>query len=79
MDVEHDAHGPGGVWGSGRGVVTVRFETAASGPGRVHSFAADDPALRPRRIGAGGDPEDGAGDGPKDGPKDGTEGNSEGD
>ncbi|MGH3961332.1 DNA polymerase IV [Mycobacterium sp.] len=47
MDVAHDAHGPGWVWGSGRGVVTVRFETADSGPGRVHSFPADDPALHP--------------------------------
>lgn len=45
LDVVHDDHGPGWVWGSGRGVVTVRFETAASPPGRVISFAADDPAL----------------------------------
>lgn len=53
VDVEHDAHGRGWVWGSGRGVVTVRFETAETGPGRVLSFSADDPALhnlsRPRR------------------------------
>ncbi len=46
MDVVHDEHGPGWVWGSGRGVVTVRFETAATPPGRVLSFAADDPELR---------------------------------
>ncbi|MCW2780919.1 MAG: DNA-directed polymerase [Marmoricola sp.] len=46
-DVEHDAHGRGWVWGSGRGVVTVRFETAETGPGRVLSFSSDDPALRP--------------------------------
>jgi DNA polymerase-4 len=45
MDVEHREHGRGWVWGSGRGVVTVRFETAATGPGPVRSFAADDPAL----------------------------------
>ena len=30
MDVVHDEHGQGWVWGSGRGVVTVRFETAAA-------------------------------------------------
>ena len=53
MDVLHEVHGQGWVWGSGRGVVTVRFETAETGPGRVMSFAIDDPALsslhRPRR------------------------------
>jgi DNA polymerase-4 len=45
MDVEHAEHGRGWVWGSGRGVVTVRFETAATGPGPVRSFSMDDPAL----------------------------------
>jgi DNA polymerase-4 len=45
LDVVHDEHGQGWVWGSGRGVVTVRFETAASPAGRVLSFSADDPAL----------------------------------
>jgi DNA polymerase-4 len=48
MDVEHDDHGPGWVWGSGLGRVTVRFETADSAPGPVRTFAADDPRLRPR-------------------------------
>ena len=33
MDVVHEGHGRGWVWGSGRGVVTVRFETAETGPG----------------------------------------------
>ncbi len=47
MDVEHDEHGRGWVWGAGRGVVTVRFETADSPPGRVLSLATDDAALRP--------------------------------
>jgi len=47
MDVEHDVHGRGWVWGAGRGVVTVRFETAETPPGRVLSLAADDPELRP--------------------------------
>jgi len=47
MDVEHDTHGRGWVWGSGRGVVTVRFETAETPPGRVLSLSADDPELHP--------------------------------
>jgi DNA polymerase-4 len=46
MDVEHDELGRGWVWGAGRGVVTVRFETAETGPGPVRSFPVDDPALR---------------------------------
>ena len=33
MDVEHAVMGRGWVWGSGRGVVTVRFETAETEPG----------------------------------------------
>ena len=49
MDVVHEAHGRGWVWGSGRGVVTVRFETAETGPGRVLSFDIADPALTPFR------------------------------
>lgn len=44
-DVVHDEHGPGWVWGSGRGVVTVRFESALTGPGPVRSFSLGDPAL----------------------------------
>lgn len=47
MDVVHAAHGAGWVWGSGRGRVTVRFETAATPPGPVRTFAADDPELAP--------------------------------
>jgi DNA polymerase IV len=47
MDVVHTAHGPGWVWGSGLGRVTVRFETAQTGPGPVRTFAADDPGLSP--------------------------------
>ncbi|MDT0201334.1 DNA polymerase IV [Nocardioides sp. AE5] len=46
-DVEHTEMGRGWVWGSGRGVVTVRFETAETGPGPVRSFRVDDPDLRP--------------------------------
>lgn len=45
MDVVHEEHGRGWVWGSGRGVVTVRFETADTPPGPVRSFPADDAAL----------------------------------
>ncbi len=49
MDVVHDELGRGWVWGSGRGVVTVRFETAETPAGPVRSYSADDPALRPWR------------------------------
>ncbi|TWG96957.1 DNA polymerase-4 [Nocardioides sp. J9] len=45
MDVVHAEHGRGWVWGSGRGVVTVRFETADTPPGPVRSFPLDDPVL----------------------------------
>ena len=45
QDVEHATMGRGWVWGAGKGVVTVRFETAETGPGPVRSFKADDPAL----------------------------------
>ena len=45
-DVVHDEYGPGWVWGSGLGRVTVRFETADTGPGPVRTFRLDDPALR---------------------------------
>jgi DNA polymerase-4 len=56
MDVEHAAMGRGWVWGSGRGVVTVRFETAETGPGPVRSYAVDDLDLKPWRP----EPADGA-------------------
>ncbi len=46
QDVVHDEHGPGWVWGSGRGRVTVRFETPTSPPGPVRTFDADDLRLR---------------------------------
>ncbi|OLT44024.1 DNA polymerase IV [Serinicoccus sp. CNJ-927] len=45
QDVRHDEHGTGWVWGSGRGVVTVRFEGPRTAPGPVRSFREDDPAL----------------------------------
>jgi DNA polymerase-4 len=46
MDVVHEEMGQGWVWGSGRGVVTVRFETAETDPGPVRSYSVDDPKLR---------------------------------
>ncbi len=46
-DVVHATLGSGWVWGSGRGVVTVRFETRDSPAGPVRSFAVDDPELTP--------------------------------
>ena len=45
MDVHHEQHGDGWVWGAGLGRVTVRFETRWTPPGPVHTFRADDPAL----------------------------------
>ncbi len=47
MDVHHDDLGPGWVWGSGLGRVTVRFETATTGSGPVRTLATDDPHLHP--------------------------------
>jgi len=49
MDVVHRELGRGWVWGAGRGVVTVRFETARTPAGPVRSYAADDPDLTPWR------------------------------
>ncbi|WP_257477232.1 DNA polymerase IV [Acidipropionibacterium jensenii] len=46
-DVEHSRWGRGWVWGSGHGVVTVRFEYRGSPIGRVRSMPTDDPALSP--------------------------------
>ncbi|GAA4553189.1 DNA polymerase IV [Pseudonocardia xishanensis] len=44
-DVTHPEFGHGWVQGAGKGRVTVRFETRASGPGRARSFAVTDPDL----------------------------------
>ena len=46
-DVRHPDFGHGWVQGSGHGRVSVRFETAATGPGRMCTFDDDDPALEP--------------------------------
>ncbi|MFE0273891.1 DNA polymerase IV [Streptomyces sp. NPDC058992] len=48
QDVRHAAYGPGWVQGSGLGRVTVRFEEPwSAAPGRVRTFAVDDPGLEP--------------------------------
>ena len=47
QDVWHPDHGSGWVWGTGRGLVTVRFETADRPDGPVLTFAADDSELVP--------------------------------
>ncbi|QMW67830.1 DNA polymerase IV [Mumia sp. ZJ1417] len=49
-DVVHAELGPGWVWGSGIGRVTVRFETRTSGPGPVRTFDVNDPSLRPGTV-----------------------------
>jgi DNA polymerase-4 len=45
-DVEHASFGRGWVWGAGRGRVTVRFETAETDPGPIHTLPIDDADLR---------------------------------
>ena len=47
QDLHHDRHGPGWVWGSGGGLVTVRFEGPTTPPGPVRTFDSADAALRP--------------------------------
>ena len=47
QDVYHPEFGHGWIQGTGHGVVSVRFETRATGPGFVRSFAAEDEELRP--------------------------------
>ncbi|MGN6300504.1 MAG: DNA polymerase IV [Angustibacter sp.] len=46
-DVRHTELGPGWVWGSGRGRVTVRFEGPGTPPGPGRTFADDAPDLSP--------------------------------
>jgi DNA polymerase-4 len=47
QDVHHDGYGPGWVWGSGRGRVTIRFEGPATAPGPVRTFSVEDPRPHP--------------------------------
>ena len=49
-DVIHETHGLGWVWGTGLGRVTVRFETASTGPGKIYTFTLDDPHLKPSPV-----------------------------
>jgi len=51
LDVTHTELGDGWVWGSGIGRVTVRFESAGTGPGPVRTFRTDDPELTARPQG----------------------------
>ncbi|CAN5417227.1 DNA polymerase IV [soil metagenome] len=44
-DVSHPELGHGWVQGAGHGVMTVRFETRASGPGPTRTFPVDDAAV----------------------------------
>lgn len=44
-DVIHPEHGHGWVQGAGHGVMTIRFETRASGPGIARTFRADLPEI----------------------------------
>lgn len=44
-DVVHSALGHGWVQGSGHGVMSVRFETRASGPGVMRTFPVTDPEI----------------------------------
>lgn len=44
-DVMHDEHGRGWVWGSGLGLVTVRFEHRGTPPGPIMTLRLDDEAL----------------------------------
>jgi DNA polymerase IV len=57
VDVVHDEYGDGWVWGAGLGRVTVRFETAQSGPGPVRTLRDDDPLLNRRQRPAADDPD----------------------
>ncbi|MFN6551348.1 DNA polymerase IV [Mycolicibacterium septicum] len=45
-DVAHPEHGHGWVQGAGHGVMTIRFETRASGPGLARTFPDDTPGFR---------------------------------
>ena len=47
QDVSHVEFGHGWVQGAGNGVVSVRFETAATGPGKTRTFRIDDEDLSP--------------------------------
>lgn len=81
QDVEHETYGSGWVQGSGVGRVTVRFEVPSDTvPGRVRTFAVDDPALAhrdPLPLNPSGGSDGGAGGGGSDGDGDGDSGSGE--
>lgn len=47
QDVQHPDYGHGWITGLGQGIMTVRFETRATGVGKSRSFALADPAISP--------------------------------
>lgn len=47
QDVYHPEFGHGWVQGTGHGIISVRFETRATGPGKTKTFQAEDPDLQP--------------------------------
>ncbi len=47
LDVHHSDFGHGWVQGTGAGVVSIRFETKSTGPGKTRTFPVDDPDLTP--------------------------------
>ncbi|MCO6393419.1 DNA polymerase IV [Corynebacterium sp. MC-17D] len=47
QDIYHEDFGHGWVQGAGKGWVSVRFETRATGPGKMHTLRIDDPKLQP--------------------------------
>ncbi len=44
-DVHHTEFGHGWVQGAGHGVMTIRFESRATGPGQAHTVPQDSPAV----------------------------------
>ncbi len=50
LDVAHPDFGHGWVQGAGHGVVTVRFETRTTGPGKARTFKEDDGQLEPADV-----------------------------
>ena len=47
QDIYHEDFGHGWVQGAGKGWVSVRFETRATGPGKMRTLRIDDPKLQP--------------------------------
>jgi len=62
-DVTHEDYGQGWVWGTGLDLVTVRFETAQTGPGPIRTLPVDDPKLRATPVVVQDDDDDPTGPG----------------